>query len=478
MSFPFIANITALLFSLFVGGLLLGTLFAHVKGHDVKATFSSLPAPEPRLRKLRHRLRMLMFGWEFPPHNSGGLGVACLGLVHALAEKDLDITFVMPKRLPSGVPFARMVSADIDTMKSLADIEGVTIHAINSPVTPYLTNETYLYQARYKDGTPVYGSDLVSEARRYAYLGGQVAAQEAHDIIYAHDWLTFGAGRSAKRVSGKPFAVQVHSTEFDRAGGENIDQRIYDIERAGMHAADKVVTVSNRTKQIVLDRYGVSADKTHTVWNGIDDFTAPDTDQPSTIARLAALKDAGYKIVLFMGRITIQKGPDYFIRAARQVLDRDPNVLFILAGSGDMERQMMHLAGALGIADKMLFPGFLRGREQYEAYKLADLFVMPSVSEPFGLTALEAMRIGTPVIVSRQSGVAEAISQDLQVDFWDVDRMAKLMISVLESPTLHAEAVERGRREAAALTWERAAENIRANIVDLLLPAPAQTFFA
>ncbi len=471
MSFPFIANITALLFSLFVGGLLLGTLFAHMKGRDVKAKFSISPAPKPRLQKLRRRFRMLMFGWEFPPFNSGGLGVACLGLVHALAEKDLDITFVMPKRLPSGVPFARMVSADIDAMKSLAGIEGVTIHAINSPVTPYLTNETYLYQAQYADGTPVYGSDLVSEARRYAYLGGRLAAEEPHDIIYAHDWLTFGAGREAKRVSGKPLAVQVHSTEFDRAGGENIDQRIYDLERAGMHAADKIVTVSNRTRQIVAERYGVAMHKIHTVWNGIDDLTAPTASPTMTTARLAALKAAGYKIVLFMGRITIQKGPDYFVRAARRVLDRDPNVLFILAGSGDMERQMMHLAASLDIADKMLFPGFLRGHDQYEAYKLADLFVMPSVSEPFGLTALEAMRLGTPVIVSKQSGVAEAISQDLQVDFWDVDRMSELMISILESPTIHAGAVKRGQNEAAALTWERAAENIRENIVDLLLPA-------
>lgn len=445
MNFPFWANIIALLFSFFVVGAVLGAAF-------------SKPVRE-KFVGVGQRLRVLMFGWEFPPFNSGGLGVACHGLLRALSGKNLDIVFVMPKRLPDSVPYAKMVSAGLDN---------VTIHTINSPVTPYIGSESY---AKYKDGTPVYGSDLVSEAKRYAQFGAKIAAQERHDVIYAHDWLSFGAGRAAKRVSKKPLIAHVHSTEFDRTGGENVDQNIYNLERSGMHEADRVIVVSGRTKNIVVDRYNVPHEKVHIVWNGIDDATAPAPDT-SVPARLSALKQAGYNIVLFMGRITIQKGPDYFVQAARRVIARDPNVLFILAGSGNMERQMMHLAASLGIADKILFPGFLRGAEQHEAYALADLFVMPSVSEPFGLAALEAMRIGTPVIVSKQSGVAEAVTNALQVDFWDVEKMADLMLSVLESPTLRAELSQKGIAEASTLTWDRSADEIR-GLMDQLVPRAA-----
>lgn len=425
MNFPFWANIVALLFSFFVIGAVLGAAF-------------SKPA--------REKLRVLMFGWEFPPFNSGGLGVACHGLLRALSRKNLDITFVMPKCLPDSVPYAKMVSAGLET----------TI-AVNSPVTPYIGSESY---AKFKDGSPVYGPDLVGEAHRYAQFGAKIAAEEPHDLIYAHDWLSFGAGRAAKRVSKKPFIAHVHSTEFDRTGGEHVDQNIYDLERAGLHEADYVIAVSGRTKNTIVNHYGVPHEKVQVVWNGIDDATAPAPD-PATPARLTVLKNAGYKIILFMGRITIQKGPDYFVRAAKRVIERDPNVLFILAGSGNMERQMMHLAASLGIGDKILFPGFLRGSEQHEAYALADLFVMPSVSEPFGLAALEAMRIGTPVIVSKQSGVAEAVTNALQVDFWDVEKMADLMLSVLESPTLRAELSEKGKAEVADLTWDRSAGEVR-----------------
>lgn len=455
----FIANIIALLFSFFVIGAVLGAAF-------------SKPVRE-KLVEAKRKFRVLMFGWEFPPFNSGGLGVACHGLLRALSGKNLDITFVMPKRLPDSVPYAKMVSAEIDKVnKDSPDLSYSVEYAINSPVAPYDSSKSYVRRedgAYYQDGTLVYGSNLVSEARRYARLGGTIAAREPHDIIYAHDWLSFGAGRAAKRVSKKPLIAHVHSTEFDRTGGDNVDQNIYDLERAGMHEADRVITVSGRTKEVVVGRYGVPHDKVQVIWNGIDDATAPVSD-PSVPTRLSALKSAGYKIVLFMGRITIQKGPDYFVRAARRVIDRDPNVLFILAGSGNMERQMMHLAASLGIADKMLFPGFLRGAEQHEAYALADLFVMPSVSEPFGLAALEAMRIGTPVIVSKQSGVAEAVSGALQVDFWDVEKMADLMLSVLESPALRDALSKKGTAEVAGLTWNRSADEVRA-LMEKLVPA-------
>lgn len=464
MNISFLVNILAFIFSLFVVGAILGAVFSHTK------------VVSKVIEQARQKLRVLMFGWEFPPFNSGGLGVACLGLTRSLANKDLDLVFVMPKQLPGPVSFAKMVSAEIDRAQAAdghTTTFTVTDYSINSPITPYVSSDVYANNKdglRYEDGTPVYGSDLVSEARRYARLGGAIAAREPHDLIYAHDWLSFGAGKEAKRVSRKPLIAHVHSTEFDRTGGGAIDQRIYDLERTGLHAADRVVAVSGRTKRAVVDRYGVPEGKVHVVWNGIDEATAPVPD-PASPERLSALKKAGYKIVLFLGRITIQKGPDYFIRAARRVIDRDQNVIFILAGSGDMERQMMHLAASLGIADKVLFPGFLRGHDQHEAYALADLFVMPSVSEPFGLAALEAMRVGTPVIVSKQSGVAEAIPSALKVDFWDVDKMADLMLSVLESPVLRDELSRKGTAEAAALTWDRSAGEIRSLMDQLAVPA-------
>lgn len=412
------------------------------------------------------RIRTLMFGWEFPPFNSGGLGVACLGLTRALAGQNLDITFVMPKKLPLAISFARMVSAELENAGA-----HVTIHAVNSTILPYASFGGGSYAVSEDGVTPIYGSDLIAETQRYARFGALIASREPHDLVYAHDWLSFGAGREAKRVAHQPFIAHLHATEFDRTGG-NINQAVYDLERAGMHAADRVIAVSHRTKDAAIRHYGIAPEKMRVVWNGIDDATAPAANS-GIPERLAALKRAGYKLVLFLGRITIQKGPDYFVRAARRVADHDPDVLFILAGSGDMEHQVIREAAALGLADRILFPGFLRGHDQYEAYALADLFVMPSVSEPFGITALEAMRLGTPVIVSKQSGVAESVKNVLTVDFWDTEKMADLMLSVLESPELYNQLSTRGSREASTLTWERAGREVRRVIDEVVSPYPA-----
>ncbi len=402
------------------------------------------------------RLRILMFGWEFPPFNSGGLGVACLGLTRALADENLDIVFVMPKKLPISVPFAKMVSAEIDN-------PNISIEIIDSPIKPYANGGSYMVDS---DGNPIYGSDLISETKRYARFGAVIAAREQHDIIYAHDWLSFGAGKEAKKVSGKPFIAHVHATEFDRSGG-NVNQDVYEIEHTGLHCADKIITVSNKTKDIVIKKYGVPHKKISVVWNGIDDLTAP-VKIDSIPPRLLALKKAGYKIVLFMARLTLQKGPDYFVRAAHLVAQKDPNVIFILAGSGDMERQVMHQAASMGLADRMFFPGFLRGHDTHEAYSFADLYVMPSVSEPFGIAVLEAMRAKTPVIVSKQSGVTEAVKSVLSVDFWDVEKMAELILSVVSSAELSAELSAKGVIDAASLTWDRAAHEVRGVIDELM----------
>ncbi len=402
-------------------------------------------------------LKVLMFGWEFPPFNSGGLGVACQGITGALARGGADVTFVVPKRLSLSLPYARLVSADL---------ENIEVLAVNSGIHPYAASGSY---ATLEDGTPVYGNDLVSEVARYASAAGGIARSQPHDVIYAHDWLSFGAGIAAKRHTGKPLIAHVHATEYERSGGLSMNATIFGLEKEGLRLADRIIAVSERTKRIIVEQYGIRAEKIEVVHNGIDVHTAL---TPSVgPSRLLALKKAGHKLVLFMGRITLQKGPDYFVHAAAEVLKKDPSVLFLVAGSGDMERRVMELAALLGIGDKVLFTGFLRGQEQYEACKLADLFVMPSVSEPFGLVALEAMRIGTPVLVSKQSGVVEAAKNVLAVDFWDTQEMARQMLHVLESPEKAALMARYAKRECAQLTWTRAAGKIR-TLIDELVPTP------
>lgn len=387
-----------------------------------------------------------MFGWEFPPHNSGGLGVACQGLTRAMAARGIDIVFVMPKKLDVNASWARFVFADA----------GFEVRAVNSVLKPYVTGQTY---SRALHDIGIYGNDLLSEVRRYALLGGAIAKEEQFDVIYAHDWLSFGAGMEAKKVSGKPLIVHVHATEFDRCGGPlGVNKDVYDIERQGMEAADRIIAVSQFTKDIIVRHYGIPDWKVRVVHNGIDEMTGP--KGAMNHLRLSALKQSGYSIVLFLGRITLQKGPDYFLRAAKSVLMREPKVVFLLSGSGDMERQMMDLAAHLGISDRVLFTGFLTGPDQHEVYSAADLFIMPSVSEPFGITALEAMKTGTPVLVSKQSGVAEAVKHALKADFWDVDEMTNKILGVIKHKGLRRSLSENGRREVAGLSWEDAAGKV------------------
>src|SRR3989344_2009320 len=396
-----------------------------------------------------------MFGWEFPPYNSGGLGVACQGLVHALSKLGMQVIFVLPKRLPATSRHARFVFADVGE-----DIAG---HAIDSALVPYMTSGTYARGVRERG---LYGNDLISEVLRYAAVARTLARDESFDIIYAHDWLSFPAGLALKQVSGKPLIVHVHATEFDRCGGSiGINRDVYEIEREAMEVADRVIAVSQFTKRIIVERYGIPENKVYVVHNGIDDETAP--QRGTGRSRLTALKEAGYSLVLFLGRVTLQKGPDYFLRAAKRVLKHNPRVIFILSGSGDMNPQLMELAAELGIAENVFFSGFLRGGELHEAYRLADLFVMPSVSEPFGISALEAMKIGTPILISKQSGVSEVVRHALKADFWDVEEMANKILSVVSYKPLQLVLAENGAREAEKLTWASAAERIDGIIREL-----------
>jgi len=267
-------------------------------------------------------------------------------------------------------------------------------------------------------------------------------------VVHAHDWLTYPAGLAVARATGKPLVVHVHATEFDRSG-DSVNQGVYDIERTGMQGASRVIAVSMLTRAICTARYGVPYDKVDVVWNGVEQ----PANQPGEGVRISEAD----KIVLFLGRITMQKGPEYFIAAAKRVLEKMDNVKFVVAGSGDMAMRMIELAAGMGIGQKVLFTGFLRGKDVERIFKMADCYVMPSVSEPFGIAALEALHNGTPIIVSKQSGVAEAVTHALKVDFWDIDEMANKILAVLRYPPLSKTLIEHGAFDVRRLTWEGAA---------------------
>jgi glycosyltransferase involved in cell wall biosynthesis len=359
----------------------------------------------------------------------------------------------MPKKLDVGAPWVNMV---------FADMPEIAVRAVHSRVMPYAWNKNYLHS----QSPGVYGWDLMQEVLQYAAAGREIALSQSFDIIYAHDWLSFGAGIEAKRATGRPLIVHVHATEFDRCGGPNINRDVYDLEKKGMEEANVVIAVSQFTKDLIIREYEIPENKIRVVHNGIDESTLPSGS--GALPRLRQLKATGYKLVLYLGRVTLQKGPDYFVRMAKRVCERDPKILFVLSGSGDMEARVMNLAAELHVSDKVLFTGHVAGTERHEMYAAADLFVMPSVSEPFGITALEAMKIGVPVLVSKQSGISEVARHTLKADFWDIDEMANKILSALGHPGLSRSLSENGAREADQLTWDAAALKVDSIIHELL----------
>jgi glycosyltransferase involved in cell wall biosynthesis len=415
-----------------------------------------------------------MFGWEFPPHITGGLGTACYGLTKALSKFDVDIIFVVPKAY--GDEDKRYVSikeaGEVVITEQKNDYpqfwKNFTYMEIGSQLIPYMSPEEFqkifndkilspseLKQAVLSEQFKFsghYGKDLYQEVARYALIASYLAANKDFDIIHAHDWLTYPAGIAAKEVSGKPLVVHIHATEFDRSG-EHINQRIYDIERAGMEAADKVITVSNLTRNIVINRYGIHPDKVITVHNSVEPMTLPD--------EFRLTKGFKEKIVTFLGRVTFQKGPDYFVEAAKKILDADTNVRFVMAGSGDMLHRMIKRVAQLKIATKFHFAGFLKGQEVYDMFSISDVYVMPSVSEPFGISPLEAMMSDVPVIISKQSGVSEILRYALKVDFWDVDDLADAIYGILHYDGLSKMFKHCGKQEVENLKWENSAYKVK-----------------
>ncbi len=424
-------------------------------------------------------MRVLMFGWEFPPHIAGGLGTACYGMTRGLARNGVEVTFVVPRAYgDEDQRFTRVMNAsDVDAeygniYEGAEDVlDKLSFIHIDSNMVPYVSVEEYsaYHEEFVKSGKRVwsttdawkqrytfsgkYGANLMEEVARYAVVAAQVAKEleGQFDVIHAHDWLTYYAGIAAKQISGKPLVVHLHASEHDRSG-ENVNTQVFAIEQRGMMAADKVIAVSNLTRNIAITKYGIDANKVVTVHNAVR-FAAKEAVAPER-----GVKD---KIVTFLGRITYQKGPDYFVEAAAKVLKRVPNVRFVMAGSGDMMNHVIRRVARLGIADRFHFTGFLKGDDVNKMFQLSDVYVMPSVSEPFGISPLEAMRSNVPVIISKQSGVAEVLDYAIKVDYWNVDAMADAIYGLVKYPALSKMFSQQGLKEVTGLKWNDAAAKIK-----------------
>lgn len=422
-------------------------------------------------------MKVLMFGWEFPPHIAGGLGTACYGIVKGLAANGVETIFVMPSasgdedRSVADIISASEVPVEFPVSLGVRSfLEKVRFVHIGTNMIPYVDPQEFrelvtkdrrrqardfrIHYGRKYHFSGKYGSDLLEEVARYAVVGGTIALRHRNefDVIHAHDWLTYCAGMAAKQLTGKPLVVHVHATSFDRSSDRHIDTRVYEIERRGLEEADRVITVSDLTRNIVITKYDIPPEKVVTVHNAVD-FSGRDD---FTVER--GVKD---KVVTFLGRITFQKGPEYFIEAAAKVLKRTRNVRFVMAGSGDMMNRCIRHVARLGISNRFHFTGFLKGAEVRKMFALSDVYVMPSVSEPFGISPLEAMRTNVPAVISRQSGAAEVLRYAFKADFWDVDAMADKIFALLSYPALSAFAAAHGYEEVNALKWNGAAAKIR-----------------
>lgn len=406
-------------------------------------------------------MRVLMFGWEFPPHISGGLGTACYGLTKGLAGcEDVDVLFVVPK-------------AHGDEDQSAMQLLGANNIPAggkrdwfdNIETVPYVNPREYnmLFESEYGHFQQVhnqngrlwfsgkYGAELHEEIYKYSLVAKIIARDNYFDLIHAHDWLAYPAGIAAKSMTGKPLVIHVHATDFDRSGG-SVNPRVFEIEKWGMESADQIITVSNLTRNIVINKYGINPNKVTTVYNAVE----PVEEKERTVP-----KGVNEKIVTFLGRITMQKGPEYFVEAAKMVLDRMDNVRFVMAGNGDMMDAMIRRVAELKISDKFNFTGFLKGDDVFNMFRQSDVFVMPSVSEPFGIVPLEAMQTNVPVIISHQSGCSEILEHALKVDYWDTPSMANSIYGILKYPTLWQHLRKEGKKEVDNIIWTNSAKHVR-----------------
>jgi len=420
-------------------------------------------------------MRVLMFGWEFPPHISGGLGTASFGLTKGMSTlDDLKVIFVVPKAWgDEDQTMVRVIGANkVSVAYKQVYYQGFRYPLdkieVSSKIVPYTDPEDFwkilssevsgynLMVHTNKNGlvefSGKYDNSLMDEIYKYAVVASVIAEENEFDIIHAHDWLAYPAGIAAMEVSGKPLVIHVHATDFDRSGG-NVNPDVYRIEKSGMDAASKIITVSNMTRDIVINKYNINPDKVETVYNAVE----PVQIYENKINR----KGFDEKVVTFLGRITLQKGPEYFIEAAYKVLQVMHNVRFVMAGSGDMMERMMRRAAALKITDRFHFTGFLKGADVFTMLDMSDVYIMPSVSEPFGISPLEAMQSNVPVIISKQSGVAEILTHAVKTDFWDIDAMADAIYGILNYPALSRMFIKNGKEEVIRLKWDNSARHVR-----------------
>jgi glycogen synthase len=454
-------------------------------------------------------MKVLMFGWEFPPHISGGLGTACYGLTKFLIEQSVEVLFVVPTMFGNDHPdflvsadrvirkreikrrrlLERAVAAAKDrTGRSERQASGDGIRSIKVPfaMSPYdlydssavslepgvrtwnyplSSNRAFAQTAPEMLGivevpqemegeqfafSGTYGKHLMEEVKRYAEVAGVIAVQNTFDVIHVHDWMTFPAGIVAKRKTKKPLVVHVHSTECDRAGAQ-VSREVFEIEQQGFKAADKIIAVSNWTKKIIVSRYHISADKVQVVHNGI---------LPKTKDNGFSFPEIGSHFVTFLGRVTHQKGPWYFVEAAQKVLKHFPHAHFIVAGAGDLLPQIIERVAQLNMGACFHFTGFLTGDHVDQIWSITDVYVMPSVSEPFGIAPLEAIQGDVPVIISKQSGVAEVMPHAIKIDFWNTTALAAAICSVLRYESLSAVLRQNSKQYIENLTWEKAARDV------------------
>ncbi len=384
-----------------------------------------------------------MLGWELPPHNSGGLGVACYQLCQTLSKNGVDIEFVLPYQAANNIDFMKITSALPTDVNEVIRMGGIY--------------DSYKFM---KEDGQVEWHDIVSHSSVYEKSVEKLVAFSEFDVIHAHDWLTFRAALRAKAIKNRPLILHVHSIEHDRAGGKYGNPYVHEIEYMSLQVADQIIAVSNHTKNAIMREYQIPPEKILVIHNSIDSCNLPVIDEANSFQYLEQLKAKGYKVITNVGRLTIQKGLYNLMQLAKQVINFEPKTMFLVVGSGDQYFELIELAAELGISKNVIFTGFLRGKQWRDAFTISDLFIMPSVSEPFGLTPLEAAGYGTASLVSKQSGVAEVFNNCLKADYWDINKMTDQIISFIKNPSLQKTLSTNSYNEFLGMSWQNAADEL------------------
>lgn len=395
-----------------------------------------------------------MLGWELPPHHTGGMGIVCYQMCKELAKTGADIEFV----LPYTADFSH-----IDFMKINPAVPHKVDEVKGGPIGIGSTYDSQTFEYVMQDGTKRV-TPMNEHQANYAEYARNLVTLGDYDVIHAHDWLTFRAALAAKQVSGKPLFVHIHSTEYDRAGGKHGNPLVEEIEYIGLHLADRIFAISKATKETIIRHYGIPADKIEIVHNAME-FEAHELHTDTTenaFKYLSTMRDAGYNVLVSAGRLTVQKGLVQLLHAFRKVVDLRPKSILLIVGNGDQYEELIEVSADLGLAGNVIFTGRLNGtgKQWRDAFAVGDLFIMPSVSEPFGITPFEALAQYTPALISLQSGVSEILQHVLKVDFWDIDQMVTKIVAVFDNPELAEELVINGRREMFAQSWRKSAEQM------------------